>query len=301
MVSFTPRPTRTELKLLRYVLVMVVLAMTFAIGAKCYKPDTRVVVFIQGLYTSYDAAGTQTSPIEEHRFAALKAGFVAAGYEEADLLDFSYAGGRVSREGVWQPLPYACEQTDHPAAAHLARLEAMLRDYKDAHPDAHFTLVGHSLGGYLAFLEGAAEAARDEGDKLDIDVVVTLDAPLKGASADKKTIIDLAACEKTYEAGTELAGLRTNPGTAELRRQQAAAMAAAGVRAGTFGNLNDCLFRTARCVGGDWVDDGDTMFLEGQAAVSRSYEIVSNPLDSHEAILIHPPAIADVVAFVGAP
>ena len=34
-------------------------------------------------------------------------------------------------------------------------LEEMLRGYRARHPKAHFTLVGHSLGGYIAY-EGAS-------------------------------------------------------------------------------------------------------------------------------------------------
>lgn len=270
-------------------------------GAKCHPPGTRVIIFVQGLYTSYDATGTQPSPVEARRFSALKAAFAAKGYATASLLDFSYAGGAVSTDGAWRPAPYSCDQTDRTPDQNLIPLEQMMRDYRKAHPNAHFTLVGHSLGGYLTFLEGARDAARPDGQKLGVDVVVTLDAPLKGVSTDKKAIIDLLPCDKTYAAGGDLVAQRYDPATADARRYQAAVMATAGVRLATLGNEFDCLFNTARCAGGDWVDDTETQFLDGQASISNRYRVDSPPLSSHDAILADPSAIADALAFVGAP
>src|SRR4051812_36586792 len=129
-------------------------------GAKCYPPDTRVVVFIQGLYTSYGLDGTTSVGVEPHTFDTLKFALQTKGYPAPRLLDYSYAGGSIASDGRWIPREYSCEITDRASAESLAVLENMLADYKQRHPKAHFTLVGHSLGGYLAFLEGAREAGR---------------------------------------------------------------------------------------------------------------------------------------------
>ena len=202
--------------------------MALFTGARCHAPGTRVVIFVQGVYSTYDAGGTQGSVLEGQRFNTLKAAFVARGYHREALLDFSYAGGTMRFDGAWQPAPYNCDQTDRPADQNLAVLEQMLRDYRAKHHDAHFTLVGHSLGGYLVFLEGAREAERDDDAKLGIDVVVTLDAPLEGVSADKKTIIDLIPCEKTYVAGAEIVAQKFDASIPATRAGQAASMAAQG-------------------------------------------------------------------------
>ena len=270
-------------------------------GAKCYPPDTRVVVFIQGLYTSYDADGTTSVGIEPHTFDTLKQAFIAKGYPAPRLLDYSYAGGSIADDGRWVPQEYSCEITDRASDESLAVLEKMLSDYKQRHPKVHFTLVGHSLGGYLAFLEGAREAGRGDADKLAIDGVVTFDAPLKGVSADKKAIIDFASpCAKTYIAGVDLVAARNDPTTAQTRAAQAAAMAHTGVRLATLGNNDDCLYNLPLCIGGG-SDDTDSQTLPGEAALSMSYDAPTNPLLSHFIILVHPPAVADAVAFVGAP
>lgn len=282
-------------------LILLVALSSMLLAARCYAPDTRVVVFIQGLYTTYDVSGTQGTLTEDHRFDTLKRRFLDSGYEKSDLLDFSYAGGTVTGDGVWKPHPYGCELTDRPPHESLEPLEQMLRDYRDAHPGVHFTLVGHSLGGYLAFLEGAREAARPDDEKLDIDVVVTIDAPLLGVSADKKTVMDLVPCAKTFEAGGDLVRLKADPSTPQTRRQQTALMAKQGVRLATFGNEYDCLYNTAHCVGGNWADDSATQVLDGQAAVATMYRVSANALASHDAIVAHPQLVRDVVAFVGAP
>ncbi len=281
-------------------LALLILTFMLAAGARCNEPGTRVVIFVQGLYTTLDAEGTQTSFVEEHRFDTMKAGFLAAGYKPEQLLDFSYEGGDVTSAGAWQPSPYECAVTDRPALDSVTLLESMIRDYREEHPTAKITLVGHSLGGYIAFLAGAREAGRGEDQRIGLDGVVTLDAPLSGASADKKVILDLIPCEKTYVAGGELVNLRGDPTTPTTRSAQAASMASAGVRLATLGNLRDCLFRTTVCAGGNWIDDGPTMFID-TAELSRSYEVASEPLQSHDVVLIDAVVIRDVVEFVGNP
>lgn len=271
-------------------------------GVKCYPAGTRVVIFVQGIYTSYDANGTQESVGEARRFDAMKAAFVARGYDRSVLLDFSYAGGSVSSDGIWHPATYTCEQTDRAPATNLAPLEQMLKDYRRAHPNVHFTLVGHSLGGYLTFLEGARDAARPADQKLGVDVVVTLDAPLKGVDADKKIVIDLLPCNKTYLAGGDIVAQKLDASTPDVRRYQAAVMAEQGVRLATLGNEYDCLFNTAHCIpNSPFVDDTDSQFLPGQASISKRYLIDSPPFLSHDAIVADPNVIIDTVAFVGAP
>lgn len=307
---------RTELKLrpcsrissivraVRRPFLMLALAAAAALlmGARCYPPGTRVIVFVQGVYSTYDANGTQATIGEGQRFNVLKNGFAAKGYARTVLLDFSYAGGTVRQDGTWRPEPYPCEQTDRRADDNLTVLEAMLRDYGAHHPDAHFTLVGHSLGGYLSFLEGAREAGRTQAAKLGIDAVVTLDAPLKGVSPDKKTVIDIISCGKTYLAGAEIVEEKIDPATREVRRAQAQAMAQQGIRLATFGNTLDCLWNPGVCLPAlPWVDDSDTQVLPGEATASKMYRIESAPLASHDAILADAGAAGAVVAFVGAP
>ena len=282
------------------VLLLLLACLPFLAGT-CYKPGTCVVVFVQGVYTTLDAEGTQGTLSEAHRFDTMKAAFVAKGYRADRLLDFSYAGGTMNASGQWKPAPYECEETDRATLDNVAVLEEMLRDYRAKHRDAHFALVGHSLGGYVVFVAAARDAARPPSERLGIDVAATLDAPLLGVSPDKKVIFDFVACDKTYLAGADLVAARLDPATPSVRLYQSVVMAQAGVRLGTFGNTADCLWNTRRCLGGDWADDTNTQFLPDQAAVSMSYDVPADPLASHDAILADATAVADVVGFVGAP
>ncbi|MBF6600222.1 MAG: hypothetical protein IVW36_06905 [Dehalococcoidia bacterium] len=182
----------------------------------------------------------------------------------------------------------------------LAPLEQMLRDYRARQPKAHFALVGHSLGGYLAFLEGVRESQRAPDQQLGISEVVTFDAPIGGVNADKKTVLDLASpCAKTYQAGAELVGVREDPTTPATRAAQAAAMARQGVRLATLGNIDDCLYNLPACAGFG-ADDTESQFVAG-AALSKRYEIKVDPFLSHTAILANQAAVGDAVAFIGPP
>jgi pimeloyl-ACP methyl ester carboxylesterase len=281
---------------------LALLALALFTGTRCYPSGTRVVIFVQGIYTTYDSSGTEMTAVEGHRFNVLKNAFAARGYQRSSLLDFSYAGGTVAHDGTWNPTAYNCEMTDRSAADNLAQLEQMMRDYRQRHPNAHFALVGHSLGGYLAFLEGAREAERPSDDKLGVDVVVTLDAPLKGVSIDKKVIFDAIPCDKTYLAGADIVADKLNPSIGDARRAQTARMAQEGVRLATLGNLWDCLWNTAHCLpGSPFIDDSDTQVLAGEAAVSNTYTVAAAALLSHDAILADPIAVSDAVTFVGTP
>ena len=106
-----------------YALLCVALFVLAVSAARCYPKDTRVVVFLQGLYTTYDASGTQGTLLEPHRFDTLKAALRANGYRDEDLLDFSYDGGVVTGSGQWRPRDYACEATDRPGMEHVLVLE----------------------------------------------------------------------------------------------------------------------------------------------------------------------------------
>lgn len=288
------RPVR----LATYALFSVVLFVLSVSAARCYPPGTGVVVFVQGLYTYLDASGTQDTLLEDHRFDEMKEAFRANGYTDDRLLDFSYAGGTVGSAGEWIPNAYPCTATDRPTKDSVAVLEAMLRAYRERNPKAHFILVGHSLGGSISFLAGARDATRPPGERLEISAVITLDAPLNGVNADKKFVIDLIPCEKTFQAGADLVADGVNPQIRDVRRYQAAVMAADGVRLATIGNTRDCLYNTLGCTGIALADDSETQFIDNAAFVKR-YDVSSAVLASHDFIVSYGPAIQDAVTFAG--
>jgi pimeloyl-ACP methyl ester carboxylesterase len=282
----------------------VVLLCALSMASRCYPPGSRVIIFMQGVYTSIDEdRRTEGIGWEDHAYDKMKAKFVAAGYDPAKLLNFSYAGGAVDEAGAWHPSPHSCEITDRPSADNLAVLERMLRDVRAKYPHAHFTLIGHSLGGYLAYLEGVRESQRPEEEKLHVDVIVTLDAPLNGVSADKKIALDVAVgCAKTYQAAAEIVADKENPDIRALREAQVEAMRSAGIRVATIGNNEDCLYDLPECTGGAvaTVDDSQTQYISN-ADLVRRYNINTSTFTSHFAVIAFAQTLSDVVPFVGAP
>ncbi|HXF52155.1 MAG TPA: alpha/beta fold hydrolase [Dehalococcoidia bacterium] len=271
----------------------------FAAGY-CPPPGERVVVFVQGLYTSLEDGQTGVGPLGERRFATLRQAFRDAGFPDERLLDFSYAGGRVDDAGRWVPEDYGCLDTDRPTEASVDRLDAMLRAYREAHPKAGFVLVGHSLGGYIAFELAEREAART--DKVGLSAVVTIDAPLLGASADKQVVLDLVECDgKTYAAGADLVRLASDPAAQEAQRAAARAIRADAIRLATIGNANDCLYYPTPCgLPGPFVDDRATQTLEG-ADLALYGAIASGPFESHEIATAYAPYVDAIVRFAGPP
>lgn len=275
-------------------LLMMALLVPLFGAARCYPAGTRVIIFLEGIYSERQA----DEPPSYDGFRAMKQAFVARGYDPAKLLDFSYMGGTFDDADNWRPNPYTCDTTDRPSAVNLRFLEEMIQGYRARYPNAHFTLIGHSLGGYLAFLEGVREAERAPDQRLDVDAVIALDSPLNGLDVDKKIVLDMLPCTKTYQAGLEIVADKQNPSLAALRQSQVAAMTAAGVRLATLGNLKDCLYEQA-CHQG-FSDDTPTQFIDG-APLVRRYVIPSSPFASHFVVLTFAQALADITAFVGAP
>jgi pimeloyl-ACP methyl ester carboxylesterase len=245
-------------------LLALTLAAACGLAARCYPPGTHVVVLIEGVYTSYDPRGPDD-------YAKLKDALATAGFDRAKLLHFSYNGGSFDESGAWQPNAYSCASTDRPADENLAYIESLLREYRARHPEAHFTLIGHSLGGRLAFLEGAREATRPPEQQLGVTGVVTLSAPLLGVGADKKIALDAVGCGKTYAAAAEIVTDRADPNIAATRAAQVEAMRAAGIRVATIGNTNDCLYALSRCIASEeFTDESETQFLPNADFVATS-------------------------------
>lgn len=257
-------------------------------------------MFVQGLYTSLEDGRPSVGPLGEHRFATLREAFRRAGFPDERLLDFSYVGGTVDERGRWISDDYGCLDTDRPIDESVDRLDAMLGAYREAHPRAGFVVVGHSLGGYIAFELAEREATR--GDKVGLSAVVTIDAPLFGASADKQVVLDLVACDgKTYQAGADLVRLAGDPALRDAQLAAAAAIRADAIRLATLGNAGDCLYYPTACgLPGGFVDDRATQVVEG-ADLALYETIGSGPFESHEIATTYAPYVDAIVRFAGPP
>lgn len=130
-------------------------------------------VFLNGVRSScYDNYGNMS-------FTTIRAELRKAGYIFCDdrFILYSYTGGQMTA-GKWCPNPYGPKDTVQPLSLSISHLSDLLDELSQAHPEAGFVLIGHSLGGRVAFdyLSVAKSEIRER-----IKAVITLDSPLLGA------------------------------------------------------------------------------------------------------------------------
>ncbi len=131
------------------------------------------IVFIQGLGSRCN--GTRYGNIG---FSYIRRRLTSYGFQYRDkrFLQYSYTGGEV-KAGKWFPNKYGPEDTGQPIEISVKILTDLIRELSAANPNAQFIIVGHSLGGVIAF-DFTSKYKEDNGRR--IKGVVTLDAPLSG-------------------------------------------------------------------------------------------------------------------------
>jgi len=159
----------------------------------------EVVVFIGGLNTTMTDCHEDTFDDDTHSnilsFLLSQAVNIANPYakgcnaldpnrsyfsEPRTIMRFSYNGGEMNPHGYWKPYDYLpCTTVNQfPLEKDVQTFDTMLDKYHQVFPNAHFIIVGHSLGG-LVGLQGAYDYIVNRQNK-DIDKVITIDSPLKG-------------------------------------------------------------------------------------------------------------------------
>ena len=69
-------------------------------------------------------------------------------YPDADFLNYSYRG--IDKRG--NPLPYTCDETfTHPISELVTRLKMQIITYLERHPNTQVYVIGHSMGGVIAY------------------------------------------------------------------------------------------------------------------------------------------------------
>ncbi len=214
-------------------------------------PVHYVIVFLQGINSEVtggeegadsttDSAGRQFCPVESggspaySTFACLKLALKAApySYKDVDFLEFSYPTdpnhdidqtGYVDGAGAWQTNGYACADT---GATHLEdgaqALIYMMTQYGIAHPESQFIIVGHSLGGDIAFQALSDLVDHGVPPSVPLKAVMTIDSQLEGTplnswnipwtpcGATGNGILDLNLKSLDLNSGKENASTVTN-------------------------------------------------------------------------------------------
>jgi pimeloyl-ACP methyl ester carboxylesterase len=145
----------------------------------------RVAVLLQGLGTSMTCGERSCLPGMFWPLAAAvlrPLGYSSTG-RVPSIVEYSYQGGTMERDDgawIWKPRPYDACDTVQSIAHGVQMLQDMLVSFRDRYPFTTFDVIGHSLGGLVAF-----EAVGDPGfwqraGPLAVEKLVTLDSPIDG-------------------------------------------------------------------------------------------------------------------------
>src|SRR5579859_4675605 len=165
------------------------LALLVALAPSGASAEGRTgVVFIGGLGSEIDSAN----------WGLLAADLQGAGFTTQDFYSFSYDGWSVPAGGPGMIVnSYQPGETCAPLDKRLDLLAGMLRFVRDNQWATHVVLVGHSLGGVVAF----DVAARYPDLVPFISRVVTLDSPLGGISAIERfvAVAQNGSCQSVFD------------------------------------------------------------------------------------------------------
>lgn len=246
----------------------------------CRPPEGRLAVVLVGGYGS-DLAYTIGL------FSALR---TALSDRDPDVLVVHYSYTGTSFSGCTAtPSPYGPFDTAQDIELSKSVLRETLAALHAACDVERIAIVGHSLGGLIAF-ETAAELTEPA-----ISDLVTVDSPLGGVP-DRviQTCIGIGYCTDGAVANY-LADLYANaPAVEQTNTERAAELESAGTRVSAWGNQSDCFYNPSLCtsfarvlVGP--VDGRETQWLGIPRWVRKDYPVtrsLANIGSSHTAVLI---------------
>lgn len=185
----------------------------------------------------------------------------------------------------------------HPRQRRGCRDSPLPRPLNRAYPGDDITIVGHSLGGLIAY--DVANYSVSIGAAPHIGAVVAIDSPLHGVSANA-ALLGLFACG----AGTALNQLNAmfdDAATPTYLQKMYASAHLVGARVGVVANQADCLYFWGMCANGFGRDTRGTEFAPADWSLAPS---VGDPLtetieQSHGAVLYDPGVMGEVAAFIG--
>jgi hypothetical protein len=262
----------------------VVAASAAALHGTVQQPVRKIVVFLQGMCTSTDNGTEHVNStfnglreILEHQY----------GYRSSDFLLYSYKGGYVDEAGVWHHYAYGKRDpiTQNLATTSWAALhKALLLPYHAHHPNTTFVLVGHSLGGLVAFEELEKYVLRPGYPRGFISSIVTVDSPLHGVRPAEAILSDALRIGSGLDC--VLGGPATRSLTARYRNKATAGQLAADVRQArrlgvsvtTAGNTDDCVWAPDRC-GAPPIGDVNTQWIKTPDARALVFTVAKPCLD----------------------
>lgn len=219
------------------------------------------VVLIGGYGTSLSTATAQ--------FAPLRAA-IAERTPSAFVVQYSYTGVRFAGCNA-SPLPYSALNTAQDLTVSESTLRDVIATLEDACHVDQIAILGHSLGGLIAF------SALDSVSVPDGSRLIMVDSPLGGAPERLvQTCVTIGYCPEGIVAD-QLAALYAKAPEAE-NAAHADGLARSGIQVSAWGNTNDCFYDVVLCapiarslVGA--VDARDSQWLGIPSAVRKSYPV----------------------------
>ena len=175
-------------------LLLLALSPASALAARTSAFRSTLFVFVQGIgsaLTSYQAATQGGDGSDPHFFRNGHLGtyLQSQGYPNTRYLEYSYAP--LSFHDTGQPQPYTCKDTyNYPFASHITALSQQVSSAVQSHPNTDVYLIGHSMGGIVAFgylaslLEHVGNAVPLPPNGSRLKGIITLDSPLGGVTSN---------------------------------------------------------------------------------------------------------------------
>lgn len=153
-----------------------------------------VVVYLEGVGSTLDSAETGRATVEEK--------LNARGLGDYPVITYSYTGGWMSSltgapgPDTWDPHYYDCADTSQWIGDSANQLANMLVEYSESYPGTEFILVGHSLGGVIAWRTARDGVPGIEANDSRIAMVVTMGSPLDRPISATAVQVVLAAVHR---------------------------------------------------------------------------------------------------------
>jgi hypothetical protein len=244
----------------------------------------KLIVLVQGISTSLSCEGSTCSPspparcsaaAPSHAFDSTIATLLANGFSASDILWYSYLAGRVGG-GQWVPNDYCAEDTGRTLRLSVLRLFHLIQETARANPNTDFYVVGHSLGGLIAFQ--SLGIAQNMPASTSLAGIVTFDGVLGGAPRPDVRVLEFIVrrleflrlssiflwkgpatgeVADLYDTATDhsqqgstaklLCDMLRLPECAQAGTNADAVANNANVSVETFGNSNDAVFSPSQC------------------------------------------------------
>lgn len=197
------------------------------------------IIFLSGINSRCDGTAYNYMGFKHIRRQLARVGL---SYKDEHFLMYSYTGGKV-KGGGWIPNPYKPLDTGQPIQLSVMQLREMIEEFSRYHPRAKFLLVGHSLGGRIAFDYVTMHQPGRAGQG-PIKGLITLNSPLTGTPY--KQVVFMAAVKPIWGAPAvrQLVAEYQLPNETGMQKQKinaARRLTSEGVYLATFGTRQDII------------------------------------------------------------